>query len=171
MAVTWTIFCIFIHHEVYRSERRCHGSFSALSVTVRSTAEGGGDMDYFLVFLSSSGQPRWMVVTWTILWSFCYHEVSRGERRCHGSFSALSVTMRSTAEGGGDMDYFLVFLSSSGQPRWMVVTWTILWSFCYHEVSRGERRCHGPFSGLSVTVRSAAADGNGMAYFLIFLSL
>ena len=76
----------------------------------------GGDMDHSLVFLS--------------------HEVCRNGWWCHGSFSALSVTMRSTAEGGGDMDLFLVFLSLSRLPRWIEVTWTIFWSFCHREVCR-----------------------------------
>ena len=49
---------------------------------------------------------------------------------------------------GGDMDHFMFF--------------------CHCEVSRSEWQWHGPFSDLSVTVRSTAADGGGTDQFLVF---
>ena len=42
--------------------------------------------------------------------------------------------------------------------------------FCHHEVCRGRWQWHGPFFGLSVTVRYYTADGGGMDHFLVILS-
>ena len=89
----------------------------------------GGDMDHFLVFLSTSGLPQWMAMTRTIFWSFCHCEISRGRWRWHGPFTDLSVTVTSAAADGGGMDQFLVFLSSSGLPQQMAEAWTIFFSF------------------------------------------
>ena len=60
------------------------------------------------------------------------------------------------------MGHFLVFLSRSDLQRQMVEAWTIFWSFCHREVSRSEWQWDGPFSDLSVTVRSTVEDGGGM---------
>ena len=53
----------------------------------------------------------------------------------------------------------------------MAVEWTIFWSFCHREVSRGIWHWYGPFSRLSVTVKSAAMDGGDMDNFLAFCHL
>ena len=71
----------------------------------------GGDMDHFLVFLSSSGLPRRKAVSWTIFCSFCHREVYCKGWQWYILFSVVSVTVRSAAMDGGDMDHVLVFLS------------------------------------------------------------
>ena len=78
--------------------------------------------------------------------------------------------MRTTTADGGAMDIFLVFLSPLGLPWRMTVAWTIFWSFGHYEDYHGRWRWHGQFFGLSVTIRSAAADDGGMDHFLLFLS-
>ena len=170
MAVAFTIYWSFCHRDVCRSLWQWHSPFSGLSVTMRSAAAYGGGMDHFMVFLSPWGLPRVMAVALTIFWSFCYREVCRGGWRWHGLLSGLSVTMRSAAAYGVGMDHFLVFLSLWGLPRLMAVAWTIFWSLCHRDVCRGGWPWNGLFSGLSVTMRSAAAYGGGMDQFLVFLS-
>ena len=140
----------FCHREVCRSGWRCHKPFYGLSVTVRSSAMDGGGMVHF--------------------WSFCHREVCRGRWRWLGSFSGLSLAVKSSAAYGSGMDHFLVFLSPSGLPKLIAVTWTISRSFCHRKVCCGGWRCHEPCYGLSVTVRSAVVDGIGMDHFLVFLS-
>ena len=49
------------------------------------------------------------------------------------------------------------------------VAWTIIWSFCYREFCRIRLWRHGPFSGLSHTIRFAAVEGGGMDHFVVFL--
>ena len=67
------------------------------------------------------------------------------------------------------MDHLLVFLSPCGLALGIAVAWMILWSFCHREVCRDGWQSHGPFSDLSVTVRSAATDGGGIDHFLVFV--
>ena len=50
----------------------------------------------------------------------------------------------------------------------IAVAWMIIWSFCHHEVCCSRLWWYGPFSGLSVTVRTSVADGSGMDHSLIF---
>ena len=50
----------------------------------------------------------------------------------------------------------------------MAVAWVILWSgkaHGDHELCRSGWRWSGPFSGLSITMRCAVADGDGMHHF------
>ena len=49
----------------------------------------------------------------------------------------------------------------------MAVACTIFWSV---DIPFPCHATHASFSGLSVTVRSAAEDGGGMPHFLVFLS-
>ena len=158
--MAWSIFWSFCHHEVCRSGWRCHKPFYGLSVTVRSSAMDGGGMVHF--------------------WSFCHREVCRGRWRWLGSFSGLSLAVKSSAAYGSGMDHFLVFLSPSGLPKLIAVTWTISRSFCHREFFHGGWRWksksiymqeHGPFSGLSVTVRCSEVYGRSMDHFLVFMSL
>ena len=186
MVFTWTIFWSFCHRQVCRCGWRWHGPFSGNSVTMRTTVANGGDMDHFLAFLSLSGLPRRMMVAWIIFWTFCHCQVYRGIWQWHRPFSGLSVTVRfavadachvpssglsvtvkpATADDGG-MDHFLAFLSLSGLPRRMMVAWIIFWTFCHCQFYRSIWQWHRLFSGLSVTVKSAAADDGGMDLFLV----
>ena len=50
----------------------------------------------------------------------------------------------------------------------IAVVWMIIWSFCHHEVCCSRLWWYGPFSGLSVTVRTSVTDGSDMDHFLIF---
>ena len=70
-----------------------------------------------------------MAVEWTIFWSFCHREVSRGIWHWYGPFSRLSLPL--------------------GLLRRMVVTWIISW--------------------LSVTLKSGVDDSGGMDDYLVFL--
>ena len=159
-------FLVFLSPWVFRR----HGPFSGLSVTVRCATVYGSCTDHFLAFLSPWGLPCLMAVAWTTFWSFCHREIFHGLLRWHGPFCCPSVTVRSAAVDSVGMDHFLVFLSPWGLPHRIAVAWTIFWSFCHREVFRVLRRCHGPFSGLSITVSSAAAYGGGVYHFLAFLS-